>query len=152
MNVLTTVAEARAFRAGAGGAGRPGGASRTLGLVPTMGALHAGHLSLVARAHAEDDHVAVSIFVNPAQFGPNEDLAAYPRTLQHDLGLLESLGVDAVWTPPPEEVYPPGFQTYVTVGNVAAPLVRAQVGVPAADREPVALAHDRADDDFDREV
>ena len=120
MNVLTTVAEARAFRAGAGGAGR------TLGLVPTMGALHDGHLSLVARAQGENDRTVASIFVNPAQFGENEDLAAYPRTPQHDLGVLESLGVDAVWTPSREEVYPPGFQTFVTVGDVAAPLEGAR--------------------------
>ena len=120
MKVITTLAEARAFCAGSGESGR------TLGLVPTMGALHAGHLSLVARARAENDRVAVSIFVNPAQFGENEDLAAYPRTPQHDLGVLESLGVDAVWTPSPEEVYPPGFQTFVTVGDVAAPLEGAR--------------------------
>jgi pantoate--beta-alanine ligase len=113
MNVLRTVSEARAFRAGDGG---------TLGLVPTMGALHAGHLSLVARARGENDRILVSIFVNPAQFGPNEDLAAYPRTPENDFRLLESLGVDAVWTPSPGHVYPPGFQTFVTVGNVSAPL------------------------------
>ncbi|HEX7616932.1 MAG TPA: pantoate--beta-alanine ligase [Thermoanaerobaculia bacterium] len=113
MNVLRTVSEARAFRAGDGG---------TLGLVPTMGALHAGHLSLVARARGENDRILVSIFVNPAQFGPNEDLAAYPRTPENDFRLLESLGVDAVWTPSPGDVYPPGFQTFVTVGNVSAPL------------------------------
>jgi pantoate--beta-alanine ligase len=113
MNVLRTVSEARAFHAGDGG---------TLGLVPTMGALHAGHLSLVARARGENDRALVSIFVNPAQFGPNEDLAAYPRTPENDFHLLESLGVDAVWTPSPGDVYPPGFQTFVTVGNVSAPL------------------------------
>lgn len=120
MKVITTVAEARAFCAGSGGSGR------TLGLVPTMGALHAGHLSLVARAQGENDRTVASIFVNPAQFGENEDLAAYPRTPQHDLGVLESLGVDAVWTPSREEVYPPGFQTFVTVGDVAAPLEGAR--------------------------
>ena len=116
MKVITTVAEARAFCAGSGGSGR------TLGLVPTMGALHAGHLSLVARAQGENDRTVATIFVNPAQFGENEDLAAYPRTPQHDLGVLESLGVDAVWTPSREEVYPPGFQPFVTVGDGAAPL------------------------------
>jgi len=123
MNVLTTVSEVRAFQARAKGGD---GTVRTLGLVPTMGALHAGHLSLVARARGENDRVAASIFVNPAQFGVNEDLAAYPRTPENDLRLLESLGVDAVWTPSPEEVYPPGFQTFVTVGEVSAPLEGAR--------------------------
>jgi pantoate--beta-alanine ligase len=120
MNVLTTVSEVRAFRA------RAGGRSGTLGLVPTMGALHAGHLSLVARARGENDRVAASIFVNPAQFGANEDLAAYPRTPENDLRLLESLGVDAVWTPSPGDVYPRGFQTFVTVDDVSAPLEGAR--------------------------
>src|SRR5450759_3128393 len=106
MNVLTTADEVRAFRAGAGGAGG------TLGLVPTMGALHAGHLSLVARARSENDRVAASIFVNPAQFGENEDLAAYPRIPENDLRHLESLGVAAVRTPSPGHVDPPGFQTF----------------------------------------
>jgi pantoate--beta-alanine ligase len=91
-----------------------------------MGGLHAGHLSLVARARSENDRVAASIFVNPAQFGENEDLAAYPRTPENDLRLLESLGVDAVWTPSPEDVYPPGFQTFVTVDEVSAPLEGAR--------------------------
>jgi pantoate--beta-alanine ligase len=113
MNVLTTIPEVRAFIAAAGG---------TLGLVPTMGALHAGHLSLVARARGENDRVAASIFVNPAQFGENEDLASYPRTPENDFRLLESAGVDAVWCPSPGEVYPRGFQTFVTVGEVSAPL------------------------------
>jgi pantoate--beta-alanine ligase len=94
----------------------------TFGLVPTMGYLHAGHLSLVERAKAECAHVGVSIFVNPAQFGPQEDLSKYPRNLERDLKLLEVLNVDVVWTPPPEAVYPPGFQTWITVENVAAPL------------------------------
>jgi pantoate--beta-alanine ligase len=120
MIVLKTASEVRAFRAGTSGAGG------TLGLVPTMGALHAGHLSIVSRARTENDRVAASIFVNPTQFGANEDLAAYPRSLEKDLRLLESLGVDAVWTPSPEDVYPHGFQTFVTVDEVSAPLEGAR--------------------------
>ena len=94
----------------------------TLGLVPTMGALHAGHLSLVAAARADCDFVAASIFVNPTQFGPNEDYAAYPRTFDEDRGKLESAGVDLLFAPSAEEMYPAGNTTFVDPGEIATRL------------------------------
>ncbi len=91
----------------------------SLGLVPTMGFLHQGHLSLVRRARAENDVVAVTIFVNPAQFGPNEDFETYPRDLHRDLALLAEERVDLVFIPDRAEIYPEGFQTYVTVPELS---------------------------------
>ncbi len=94
----------------------------TWGLVPTMGALHEGHLALVRRARAENDRVGVSIFVNPIQFNRREDLTAYPRQVAHDCELLAAEGVNLIWTPAEEDMYPPGYQTYVTVEEVTQPL------------------------------
>jgi pantoate--beta-alanine ligase len=95
---------------------RAGG--KTLGLVPTMGALHEGHLALVTEARRHADQVAVTIFVNPTQFGPNEDLARYPRPLENDLALCQEAGATLVFTPEVEEMYPPGERTRVHVASL----------------------------------
>ena len=91
-------------------------AGEEVGLVPTMGALHAGHDSLVTRARRENQRVIVSVFVNPAQFGPNEDFARYPRPFEADRARLEALGVDAIFHPPVDQIYPPAFKTRVEAG------------------------------------
>lgn len=117
MKTVTTIREVRDWRRDGGG---------TVGLVPTMGYLHAGHLSLVDAARGENDRVAASLFVNPTQFGPSEDLARYPRDLERDTRLLEDAGCALLFAPTVEEIYPAGFQTTVDVGAVAAPLEGAR--------------------------
>ena len=119
MRVVTTLDELADARAAWSG-GR-----RTAGLVPTMGFLHAGHLSLVARARAENEVVVASIFVNPAQFGPHEDLARYPRDLPRDLELLAAAGCDVVFTPSAGQMYPSGFSTYVEPGGMLSERLEA---------------------------
>jgi pantoate--beta-alanine ligase len=109
MQLEHTIEGVRAWRRTAG----------DVGLVPTMGALHEGHLALVRRARSESERVAVSIFVNPTQFGPNEDLDRYPRPLEHDLELLQAEGVDLVFLPSVAEIYPPGSDTLVVPGRIA---------------------------------
>ncbi|XSG73814.1 pantoate--beta-alanine ligase [Herpetosiphon llansteffanensis] len=116
MQVVTTIDEVRAARR----------QWANVGFVPTMGFLHAGHLSLVQQAKAENGVAIVSIFVNPTQFGPNEDFASYPRDPQRDLELLIEAGCDLVWMPSVEEMYPSGFSSYVDVEGVTAPLEGAR--------------------------
>ena len=112
MNVVRTIDETREalarFRSG------------TIGLVPTMGALHDGHLALLRAARAENEAVVMSLFVNPAQFAESSDLARYPRDEARDLELAEDAGVDVVFAPSPEEIYPPGFQTWVEVTELGS--------------------------------
>jgi pantoate--beta-alanine ligase len=116
MQVATTVADMRALRHGMTG---------DVGLVPTMGYLHEGHLSLVRAARAANAHVIASIFVNPTQFGPNEDFERYPRDEARDLELLERESVDAVFMPPVAEVYPDGASTFVEVTGPVAEVLEA---------------------------
>ncbi|HET8587408.1 MAG TPA: pantoate--beta-alanine ligase [Candidatus Limnocylindria bacterium] len=97
-------------------------AGRSVGLVPTMGAFHEGHLSLMRAARAENDVVLVSLFVNPTQFGPGEDLDRYPRDVARDLELADGMGADVLFVPAPEEMYPPGFQTWVEVEDLGSAL------------------------------
>ena len=111
--VLRTRAELRAALADA---------PRPVGLVPTMGWLHEGHRSLMRRARAADATTVVTIFVNPKQFGEASDFTRYPRNESRDLAICEEEGVDLVWAPPVDEVYPPGFDTAVRVGAISAPL------------------------------
>lgn len=113
MNVVESLAELRLARASL---------SQPVGFVPTMGSLHEGHLSLVRQARHDCSSVVVSIYVNPTQFGPNEDFNHYPRDLQRDLALLRSEGVDLVWTPNDKLIYPTGYQTWVVVEDVTKSL------------------------------
>jgi len=113
MRVIRTVGELREWSRAARKAGQ------SVGLVPTMGALHAGHISLVRAAKVSCDVVAASIFVNPTQFGPNEDFARYPRTFDEDCALLEAEGVDVVFAPDAEEIYPEGAATFVEVTGLS---------------------------------
>ncbi len=110
MILARTVAELQEARTGLG---------EPVGLVPTMGALHGGHLALIEAARAENDAVVVSIFVNPAQFDDSADLAAYPRDEARDLRLAEEAGADAVFAPAADELYPPGFETWVDVESAS---------------------------------
>lgn len=116
MKLIRTVAELRDTLAETHASGR------SIGLVPTMGAFHAGHLALMATSRAADDVMVVSLFVNPAQFGPSEDLARYPRDEAADAAAAEAAGVDVLFVPPVEEVYPPGFDTWVDPGALATVL------------------------------
>lgn len=114
MRTVTSLADMRVLARDLRGSGA------VVTLVPTMGALHTGHLSLMQRARDEGNRVVVSIFVNPAQFGPGEDFNRYPRDLERDLELLRPIRPDAVFVPPPEDMYAPGFSTYVDPGPLAA--------------------------------
>lgn len=123
MKILRTIAEVRAEIRAARGEGK------TVGLVPTMGAFHEGHLSLMRQARAENALVVVSLFVNPTQFAANEDLSTYPRDEQRDAALAESEGVDILFAPVPAEIYPQGFATTVHVAGITEVLDGAIRGV-----------------------
>ena len=118
MGIRTLISVSEANKAMRGW--RNGG--ETIALVPTMGALHTGHLDLVRRAQEVAKRVVVSIFVNPTQFGPNEDFALYPRTIAEDVRKLSDLGVDAVFSPTANEIYPPNFQTWVSNDSLSMEL------------------------------
>jgi pantoate--beta-alanine ligase len=118
MQLITTIAAARATLSQL----RTNNQQLTTALVPTMGALHAGHLSLVARARAENNLVLASLFVNPTQFAPGEDFDRYPRQLEQDLALFESAGVDLVFAPTPSEMYPASASTFVDPGELGTRL------------------------------
>jgi pantoate--beta-alanine ligase len=123
--LFRTVEDARAF------VRRTRGQGRSLALVPTMGFLHEGHLSLMRAGKQRADVCAATIFVNPTQFGPKEDLSRYPRDLEGDLHKCAQAGVDAVWAPERDQVYPPGYQTYVDVTELSKGL--------CGERRPEAL-------------
>ncbi len=110
MQVISSIADFRKARSDLRG---------TLGFVPTMGYLHEGHLALVRRGRLENDVLATSIFVNPSQFGPSEDFRAYPRDMEKDLAILGGEGVDLVFAPLAEDIYPPGFDTWIVVGSLS---------------------------------
>ncbi len=113
MKIIETIAEMKAIRIKL---------KEPIGFVPTMGYLHEGHLSLVGKAKAENKSVVVSIYVNPAQFAPTEDLSKYPRNLKRDLAMLEQEGTDIVFFPADKEMYPEGYDTWVTVDKLTKPL------------------------------
>ncbi|MBU3741303.1 MAG: pantoate--beta-alanine ligase [Candidatus Kapabacteria bacterium] len=115
MQIIHTVSEMQAFARSVRASGQ------TLGCVPTMGALHAGHASLVREAAAHHEHVVTSVFVNPTQFGPNEDFSRYPRTLDSDIDVVRAHGGTVVFAPPVDEMYPSGTTTMIHVGGVTAP-------------------------------